>query len=107
MINEQRFYNKLADWLGVDSLDNDNLSITTYRFNEGDYYQRIFLVTEMHEDDNMVDVYVVRMFVFDNENSLNVPTINLSVDYNEVMADYEFIKNCGDIFKIILDKMDR
>ena len=98
---EQRFYDKLKDWLSVSSLDNDNLSVSTiYSFNEDDYYQRVFLVTEKHISDDMVDVYVIRMFGL---GSLNIG-INLSVDYRETLTYDDLLKNMGAIIKIIIDK---
>ena len=103
-MKEQKFYDKLADWLAVDTLDNDNITVSNvYSFNEDGYYKRIFLVTEKHHYipyDNTIDVYVIRMFGF-NDN------INLSVDYEEIMTYTEFLKNVGDIFKFIIDKMDK
>lgn len=102
-MKEQRFYDKLTDWLGTD-LDNDNITVSNvHSFNEDDYYQRIFFVTEKHHyihGDDMIDVYVIRMFGF-NDN------INLSVDYEETMTYTELLKNMGDIFKFIIDRMDK
>jgi hypothetical protein len=102
-MKEQKFYDKLSDWLGTD-LDNDNITVSNvHSFNEDDYYQRIFFVTEKHHyihGDDMIDVYVIRMFGF-NDN------INLSVDYEETMTYTELLKNVGDIFKFIIDKMDK
>ena len=103
-MKEQKFYDKLADWLAVDSLDNDNITVSNvHSFNEDNYYQRIFFVTETHHyirGDDMMDVYVIRMFGF-NDN------INLSVDYEETMTYTELLKNVGDIFKFIIDRMDK
>jgi hypothetical protein len=102
-MKEQRFYDKLADWLGT-NLDNANITVSNvHYFNEDDYCQRIFFVTEKHHyihGDDMIDVYVIRMFGF-NDN------INLSVDYEETMTYTELLKNIGDIFKFIIDKMDK
>lgn len=103
MDEEQKFYDKLTDWLAVDNLDNDNITVSNvYSFNEDGYYQRIFIVTEKHHCipyDNKIDVYVIRMFGF-NDN------VNLSVDYEETMTYTELLKNMGDIFKIIIDKIE-
>lgn len=102
-MKEQKFYDKLTDWLGTD-LDNDNITVSNmHSFNEDDYYQRIFFVTEKHHyihGDDMIDVYVIRMFGF-NDN------ISLSVDYEETMTYTELLKNMGDIFKFIIDRMDK
>ena len=105
-MKEQKFYDKLADWLAIDSLDNDNITVSNvHSFNEDGYYQRIFFVTEKHHyihSDDMIDVYVIRMFGFnDNDN------IHLSVDYEETMTYTELLKNMGDIFKFIIDRMDK
>ena len=102
-MKEQKFYDKLADWLAIDNLDNDNITVSNvHSFNEDGYYQRIFFVTEKHHlyDDDIIDVYVVRMFGF-NDN------INLCVDYEETMTYTELLKNMGDIFKFIIDIMDK
>lgn len=103
-MKEQKFYDELTNWLGVDNLDNDNITVSNvHSFNEDDYYQRIFIVTEKYHCkpyDNTIDVYVIRMFGF-NDN------INLSVDYEETMTYTELLKNIDDIFKIIIDKMDK
>lgn len=100
---EQRFYDKLVDWLAVSSLDNDNITVSkVHSFDENGYYQRIFFVTEKNHSiygEDMIDVYVIRMFGFDY--------INLSVDYEETMTYNELLKNIGDIFKFIIDKMDK
>lgn len=105
-MKEQKFYDKLADWLAIDSLDNDNITVSNvHSFNEDGYYQRIFFVTEKHHyihSDNMIDVYVIRMFGFNNNDN-----IHLSVDYEETMTYTELLKNIGDIFKFIIDRMDK
>ena len=107
-MKEQKFYDKLADWLAVDSLDNDNITVSNiHSFNEDNYHQRIFFVTEKHHyihNDDMIDVYIIRMFGFDDNINLSV---NLSVDYQETMTYTELLKNMGDIFKFIIDRMDK
>lgn len=103
-MKEQKFYDKLVDWLGTD-LDNDNITVSNvHSFNEDGYYQRIFFVTEKHHlyDNDTIDVYVVRMFGFSNNDN-----IHLSVDYEETMTYTELLKNMGDIFKFIIDRMDK
>ena len=103
-MKEQRFYDKLADWLAVDSLDNDNLTVSRmYSFNEDNYHQRIFFVTEKHHyihNDDMIDVYIIRMFGFDDN-------ISLSVDYEETLTYDALLKNMGDIFQFVIDRMDK
>lgn len=102
-MKEQRFYDKLRDWLGT-SLANDNVTVSkVHSFDEDDYYQRIFFVTEKYHHihgDDMIDVYVIRMFGFNDD-------IHLSVDYEDTMTYTELLKNIGDIFKFIIDRMDK
>lgn len=101
---EEKFYDRLKDWLHVDSLDNldkYNLSVSkVYSFDEDDYHQRIFLVTEKKYD-NMLEVGIIRMFGCGDN-------VCLSVDYRDETITYDdLFKKIGHIVEVIIMKSDK
>lgn len=89
---------KILDWLGLEKL-NDYIKIDNLWSNDIDnYHESIYLVTERYPNELFVDVYVLRLFGFDNN-------INLSQDYNKTLTFTSLVIELPKLIKMVMDRI--
>lgn len=88
---------KIIEWLGLDEL-NDYVKIDSIWSNDiENYHESIYLVTEQYPNKSWVDVYILRLFGFDNN-------INLSQDYCQTMLSFdELLVKLPKLIKLIIN----
>ena len=89
---------KVLNWLGITELT-DNITIESLWYNSIDsYHERVYLVTEKHASEPLVDVYLLRLFGFGNN-------ISLSQDYSKCLSFDEMIVELPKIIRLVIDNI--